>query len=182
MLVPMIVIAAFCVLFGVYNALPVNHLATDHAARRVPSRFAGMQLHLALAGLAVLALAAALVHHLLGAKAHGSGLHAVDHIRNAPGAVQRLRRRREAILRPVRPGNETARRDRGRRLGLDRGLDWFYDRLVVGAARGFGWSIRAVHTGNASLYVALGARRRGGRHRVRRLVRLRTELSVLSVA
>ncbi|MGD0999678.1 MAG: proton-conducting transporter membrane subunit [Candidatus Brocadiia bacterium] len=157
MLAPMIVIAALCVLFGVWNALPVNHLGqiTPLAG---PEPFAGMQFHPLLAGLAVLALAAALVHHLLGAKAHGGGLHAVDHIRNAPGLCSVYDGAEKRYFDPYDLGMKLLGVISAIGWACDRGLDWVYDRLAVGAARGLGWSIRAVHTGNASLYVlwALG--------------------------
>jgi NADH-quinone oxidoreductase subunit L len=152
MLAPMIAIAALCVLFGVWNALPLNHLGqiTPLAG---PERFAGMQFHPLLAGLAVLALAAALVHHLLGAKAHGGGLHAVDHIRNAPGLCSIYDGAEKRYFDPYDLGMKLLGVVAAVGWACDRGVDWVYDRLAVGAARGLGWSIRAVHTGNASLYV-----------------------------
>jgi NADH-quinone oxidoreductase subunit L len=152
MLAPMIAIAALCVLFGVWNALPLNHLGqiTPLAG---PERFAGMQFHPLLAGLAVLALAAALVHHLLGAKAHGGGLHAVDHIRNAPGLCSVYDGAEKRYFDPYDLGMKLLGAVAAVGWACDRGVDWVYDRLAVGAARGLGWSIRAVHTGNASLYV-----------------------------
>jgi hypothetical protein len=152
MLVPMIAIAALCVLFGVYNALPVNHLGKITPLAGV-GPFAGMQLHLALAGLAALALAAALVHHLVGAKAHGSGLHAADHILNAPALRGAYRGAEKRYFDPYDLGWKLLGAITAVAWACDRGLDWVYDRLVVGAARGLGWNIRAVHTGNASLYI-----------------------------
>jgi hypothetical protein len=112
-----------------------------------------MHWDLALAGLAVLALAAALVHHLIGAKAHGSGLHAVDHIRNAPVLCSVYNGAEKRYFDPYDLGWKLLGVFSAVAWACDRGVDWAYDRLVVGAARGFGWSIRSVHTGNASLYV-----------------------------
>ncbi len=152
MLVPMIAIASLCVLFGVYNALPVNHLAAITPIPG-PERFLGMQFHPALAGLAALALIAALVHHLLGAKAHGSGLHALDHIRNAPVLCSAYNGAEKRYFDPYDLGMKLLAAIAAIAWACDRGMTWFYDRLVVGAVRGLGGGIRAVHTGNASLYV-----------------------------
>jgi NADH-quinone oxidoreductase subunit L len=152
MLVPMMAIAALCALFGVYNALPVNYLA-EITPLAGPGRFAGMQLHPALAGLAVLALAAALVHHLLGAKAHGGGLHAVDHIRSAPALRSVYNGAEKRYFDPYDLGMKLLGAISAVAWACDRGVDWVYDRLAVSAARALGRGIRAVHTGNASLYV-----------------------------
>ena len=106
----------------------------------------------------MLALAAALVNHLLGVKAHGSGLHAVDHIHHAPGLRSVYDGAEKRYFDPYDLGMKLLGAIAAVGWACDRGVDWVYDGLAVGAARGFGWSIRAVHTGNVSLYVlwALG--------------------------
>ena len=152
MLFPMLAIASLCVLFGVANWLPVNHLAKiTPLAGTGP--FAGMQLHWDLAGLAVIALAAALVHHLIGAKRAGSGLHAADDILNAPVLRSAYRGAEKRYFDPYDLGMKLIGAISAVAWALDRGLDWIYDWLIVGVARGLGWCIRAAHTGDASLYV-----------------------------
>ena len=136
-------------LFGVYNALPVNHLAGDHAARPGRSVLPACRCTWLLAGLAVLALAVALVHHLIGVKADGGGLHAVDHIHYAPVLRSIYDRAEKRWFDPYDLGLKLLGAVVGVAWACDRGLDWIYDRLVVGAARGFGGCIRAAHTGNA---------------------------------
>jgi NADH-quinone oxidoreductase subunit L len=152
MLVPMIALAAVCVLFGLGCTLPVNHLGRITPLADTGT-FEGMQLHAGLAELAVLALAAALVNHLMGAKARGSGLHAADHILNAPLLRSAYSAAEKRYFDPYDLGLKLLALIAALAWACDRGVDWVYNRLIVGAVRTFGWSLRAIHTGNVSLYV-----------------------------
>ncbi len=74
MLVPMIVIAGLCILFGVWNALPLDNLIQPILpAQMLEGRhtFAGWPASLMLVGFTVAVLALALVNHLVGAKRPG---------------------------------------------------------------------------------------------------------------
>ena len=71
MLIPMIVIAGICVVFGLWNALPLN----DSSSRFSAERLAGHEFHsnMMLIVITVIVLVGALLHHLFAVKISGSG-------------------------------------------------------------------------------------------------------------
>ena len=162
MLVPMLAIAGFCLFFGVFNPIPINNIiapivamgGSSHLAEAgTAGAFSGWpkSAFLVLMTLGVLGLAVA--NHAFGVKRSGKGIGAADHIHHAP------------ILRPIYDAAEKGYLD-PYNIGLivtrwfailcgwiDKGIDWFYDKLVVGLTKGVSAGIRKVHTGNYSLYI-----------------------------
>jgi len=155
MLVPMIVIAALCVLFGVYNSLPINHLiqpVLGHA-RLEGHSFAGMPANMMLTVVTIVVLGGALVNHLAGAKAAGSGLHAVDHIRYAEGLSPIYDKAEKGEFDPYNIGLRVAGVASSALWRLDRWTDWCYDTLIVGLGKSFTAGVRSAHTGNYVTYL-----------------------------
>jgi len=75
MLVPMITIASFCILFGVYNALPLNKLIQPILGLRLEGHnFAGFHVKTLLLAGTLISLTLALLNHMFGVKKSGSGL------------------------------------------------------------------------------------------------------------
>jgi NADH-quinone oxidoreductase subunit L len=152
MLIPMIVIAATCVLFGVRNALPLDYLIKPILGEE---SLAGHEFgpNIMLITVTVIVLVGALLHHLLAAKINGSGYKASDHIRHAPileGIYNGVEKR---YFDPYDIGLKIVQGLS--RLGwwIDRAVDWLYDGLSVSAANVLSKSIRLAHTGSYSLYV-----------------------------
>jgi NADH-quinone oxidoreductase subunit L len=89
MLLPMIVLAAFCVLFGVANWIPLDLLIAPGVGEAVTGgrSFAGFPTNSLLVGLTAGALLVAVLNHWFGVRRTGSGLGAVDHIHHAPIAA-----------------------------------------------------------------------------------------------
>ena len=152
MLIPMIVIASVCVLFGVCNQLPLDNLIKPilGAERLRGQEFTANTM---LITVTVIVLVGALLHHLLAAKIMGSGYKASDHIRHAPllnGIYDRAEKRcfdpYDIWLKIVNGISKVG-------WWIDRGVDWLYDGLSVRAARGISSGIKRVHTGSYSLYV-----------------------------
>ena len=154
MLLPMIVIAGMCVLFGVYNPLPLNHLIQPVLGARMEGHtFAGLPGNWWLVAATCIVLGLALVNHLYGVRRTGAGLGAVDHIHHAPvleGIYDRAERRwfdpYDLGLRVVAVVSQIL-------WGLDRAIDWLYDSLAVGLATTLGKGIRLAHTGQYAMYV-----------------------------
>jgi NADH-quinone oxidoreductase subunit L len=167
MLVPMVVIAGLCVLFGVYNALPLHNLIVpvltgsafgrEWAGEIAASHFAGWPESMTLVVVTVAVLLAAVANHLIGAKRAGSGLGAADHIHYAP------------VLKPIYAAAERRWFDPyeiGRLVGLagaavlwavDRIIDWVFNRLVVGVTYLLTLSVRLAHGGSYATYVVYAA-------------------------
>jgi NADH-quinone oxidoreductase subunit L len=163
MLVPMVVIAGACVVFGLYNALPLDNLivpalAGSRMAAGDPHaitahHFAGWPTSMMLVALTLAALAAALVNHLVGVKISGSGLGAANHIHHAPGLAFMYDRAGRGWFDPYVVGRGLVRPLSRVGWWVDRGIDALYSGLVVSLTRLAGNLIRLVHTGSYALYI-----------------------------
>ncbi len=155
MLIPMIVLAGLCILFGLGNHLPLAGLIQPAVGEAILGghSFAGFPASSLLVGLTAAALLLAALNHWYGVHRTGRGLGAVDHIHHAP------------VLSPVYGLAEAGKLDpygigrwivRGASLGLwgiDRAIDWVYDTLIVKAVHGLSRLGREAHTGNVNRYV-----------------------------
>ena len=85
MLIPMIVLAGLCILFGVANSVPLAGLIQPAVGAAVTGgrSFAGFPASSLLVGLTGAALLLALLNHWYGVRKTGRGLGAVDHIHHA---------------------------------------------------------------------------------------------------
>lgn len=149
MLIPMIVIAAICVLFGLYNRFAVGYFLEPVLGEQ---KFAEHTSTLLIA-LTVIVLISALLHHIIGAKINGGGVKAVDHIYHAPvlsGIYNRAEKRYfdpyDIALKIINGLSKVL-------WLIDRVIDKFYDSVSVNSAYVLGNGIRRAHTGNYSLYV-----------------------------
>ena len=154
MLVPMIVIATGCLLFGVGNALPLNYLIQPAVgqAHLEGYQFGGFHLKAMLVTLTVAALALAFLNHLVGVKRTGCGLGAVDHIHYAPLLHRVYDMAEKRSFDPYDLGWKVAGAISRVGWWVDRAFDWLVDGLTVGLTRVCTAGIRAAHTGNYSLY------------------------------
>ncbi len=152
MLVPMIVIAAVCIVFGVWNYLPLNDLIKPILGEE---RLAGYEFspNTMLITITVIVLVGALLHHLFAAKVNGSGYKASDHIRHAPFLEVIYTKAEKRWFDPYDIGLKIVQGTS--RLGwwIDRGIDWLYEDFAVQVAKGLSSIIKLAHTGSYSMYV-----------------------------
>ena len=151
MLAPMIVLAGACILFGVYNALPLQSWIQPAVAAGYD--FSGFHFSL-LAIISVGVLLLALLNHIFGVKASGSGLGAVDHIHHAPllRSVYAMAERRwfdpyEIFLIIVRAFAWLA-------YGVDRAIDWVYDVFFVRLGKAVVQGIKHIASGTQASNIA----------------------------
>ncbi len=159
MLVPMLVIASACVLFGVYNELPVLHLIQPMLPDSMQAvlesgehHVYGMPTNVMLVVVTLVVLAGAVLNHWFGVSLTGRGLGAADHIHHSPylGWIFDRAERRwfdpyELFLKVMNAFALMAYR-------VDRANDWLFSaaaRLTHIVSIG----VRAVHTGNTSSYL-----------------------------
>jgi NADH-quinone oxidoreductase subunit L len=155
MLVPMITIAAFCVLFGVYNALPLRHLIQPilGAARLEGHDFSGFPHSVFLVGMTFVSLLAAYLNHVWGVRRTGTGLGAVDHIHHAPGLSQIYDKAERRFFDPYDIGVKIVNVYANIAFSLDRGIDWLYNVFTVKLTYAFTNGIRELHNGSYSTYI-----------------------------
>ncbi|MDD5730403.1 MAG: proton-conducting transporter membrane subunit [Candidatus Omnitrophica bacterium] len=156
MLVPMIVIAGFCVLFGVYNALPINKLIQPILPEAILDghSFAGLPANILLVLVTLVVLAIAFLNHLLGLKINGSGFRALDHIHYAPVLSGIYAKAEKRYFDPFDIGLKLTVVVSNIGWRIDRGIDWVYNEFLVHLAYTSSDSVRKLHNGSYSRYIA----------------------------
>ncbi len=158
MLIPIVLITALCVIFGVWNSLPLERLIQPslEGARLMEGHhvFAGWPTSMTLVVLTVVVLIAAFLNHIWGVKRSGSGLGASDHIHYAPGLHALYDRAERRLFDPYEIGLKLAGGIAHLAKVIDRGIDYVYDTASVKITYTLTNAIRRVHTGNLGAYLA----------------------------
>jgi hypothetical protein len=149
----MLAIAGFCVFFGVFNPVPIDKLIAPIVGSDFIGAYSGWprSIFLVLMTLAILGLAVA--NHAYGVKRSGKGIGAADHIHNAPVLLPIYNAAEKGLLDPYNIGLLLTGWFATLCGWIDRGIDWFYEKLVVGLTRGLSAAIRKAHSGNYSRYI-----------------------------
>jgi NADH-quinone oxidoreductase subunit L len=154
MLLPMIAIAGMCVLFGVYNALPLRHFIQPILGERLEGHdFAGLPTNWVLVATTVAVLIGAILNHLWGSNRAGSGLGAADHIHHAPILNALYDKAEKRWFDPYEIGLKIVQFASQVLWQVDRIIDSFYETWVVRTTHVFVAIIRTVHTGSYALYL-----------------------------
>ncbi|MFA5840075.1 MAG: proton-conducting transporter membrane subunit [Candidatus Margulisiibacteriota bacterium] len=155
MLIPMLAIAAACILFGLFNWFPINHLVSPilGAARLEGHSFAGMPTNMMLIVVTLLVLLGAIINHIFGVRSFGSGLKAADHIHYAPGLKTTYALAEKKIFDPYEIGMVFVRLFSRICWLFDRLIDWFYDTFCAVGAFLCGKAISKMHSGNYATYI-----------------------------
>jgi len=148
MLIPMIIIAGVCILFGVYSALPLKQIIQPIVGAH---ELEGPNLILVL--MTVVVLIGAILNHLYGVKKTGQGIGAVDHIHYAPVISGLYDRAEKKYFDPYEWGMKLAAWLARLLYFIDRFIDWLYEGFTVKTTLAFTWAINRLHTGNVSTYV-----------------------------
>ncbi|MDD5677494.1 MAG: NADH-quinone oxidoreductase subunit L [Kiritimatiellae bacterium] len=156
MLIPMIIIAVLCLVFGLWNALPLNNLIQPilGEARLEGHTFAGWHFSVTLVLLTVLVLIGAFLNHIWGAKRAGNGLGAADHIHYAPVLHPLYDKAERRLFDPYEIGLKIVRVIARIAWGVDRGIDYLYDTVAVKVTYAFTSGIRKAHTGSLLAYLS----------------------------
>ncbi len=155
MLIPMIVLAGLCILFGLGNTIPLVDLIQPAVGEAVTEgrSFAGFPPNMWLVGATILALLAAILNHWYGVRRTGRGLGAVDHIHHAPIARPVYALAEAGKIDPYRIGRWIAKGIGWGLWGIDRAIDWVYETAAVKTAQGVSVVSRRAHNGNLNRYV-----------------------------
>lgn len=155
MLIPMIVIALTCIIFGLYNTLPINRILLALGETKLLSHGLGKEIvSVKLLVITLIVLAAAFLNHLFGVKSKGSGLKAVDHIHYAPFLKSVYDMAEKRFFDPYDIGLKIIGLFSKLSWFIDRSVDWLYDNFSVKFAFAFTNKLRKLHTGNYSVYLA----------------------------
>lgn len=152
MLIPMVALAAVCIIFGVFNFIPLDYLLAPIAGAS-GYQYEGLHLNMPLFLLTAAVLVGAVLNHFFGMKRGGSALRAADHIHYAPFLKMIYDRAEKGYFDPYNIGWGGVRFLSVVSWNLDRAVDWFYDSLCVKTASGISAIIKRVHNGNYSVYI-----------------------------
>jgi len=152
MLIPMVVIASLCVIFGLWHNIPIDNLIKPILGEEL---LAGHEftINTMLMVVTVIVLVGALLHHLWAAKVMGGGVKASDHIRHAPLMEGLYTKAERGLFDPYNIGLKVVLGMSRVGWWIDRAIDWIYDGLSVWSWKTLSFGIRIAHTGNYSLYV-----------------------------
>jgi formate hydrogenlyase subunit 3/multisubunit Na+/H+ antiporter MnhD subunit len=155
MLVPMIVIAAGCIVFGIWNAIPIKIFIQPILGQGMLEGhdFAGLPKNMSLVVITIIVLAAAVLNHLYGVWKTHSGLRVVDHIHYAPILADIYDKAEKRYFDPFNIGMRIAGVTANLASLADRAINWVYDVFSVRSAALLTAGIRRLHTGNYSTYI-----------------------------
>ncbi|MFA4967048.1 MAG: proton-conducting transporter membrane subunit [Candidatus Margulisiibacteriota bacterium] len=154
MLFPMLIIAGLCILFGVYNPLPLNNLIQPILGHRLEGyNYAGLPGNLMIVIITLIVLALALLNHWYGVKRTGKGLGAADHIHYAPGLSTAYDLAEKKYFDPYDIGLKIADWFAKVLFFIDRACDWVYEKAIVNITFVFSNAVRWTQSGNFSNYV-----------------------------
>lgn len=154
MLIPMIFIALACILFGVYNPLPLKLIQPILGAKMAGQTFAGLPHNWTLAIVSVVVLLLALLNHFYGVSRTKRGLGAVDHIHYAPVLSTIYLWAEKRYFDPYDIGMYIVHFFARIFWAIDRGIDWFYNTACVWVATSLSNSFRKAYSGNHSVFVS----------------------------
>jgi NADH-quinone oxidoreductase subunit L len=161
-LIPILILAALCILFGVYNPLPLkNFIEPIFAGRGIAAEHLNFSKHALdlfnpVAGISVLCLLIALGIHLYGwNRAQKKAYLASEMIHNLP-VLKTLYRWSEAR---VFDGYEQGIRflkllSRVLFIGIDRTVDFFYEKVVTATGKALAQGLKKAHNGHYANYLA----------------------------
>lgn len=156
MLLPMVIIALMCILFGVYNSLPLNTLIQPILGqqRLEGHNFEGFPSNMILVIITAAVLLVAFLNHLYGVRKTGSGLGAVEHIHHAPFLSWVYDKAEKRYFDPYDILVRIAVFISGIFFKLDRAVNWFYDVFVVKVTYFFTGVIKKAHNGHFAMYLS----------------------------
>jgi NADH-quinone oxidoreductase subunit L len=160
--IPIIILALLCIIFGVYNKLPlklfIEPILDGHVEPGQPLNFSAHALSLfnPVAGISILCLLIALAIHFYGWNRAGKQAHlASELIHKLPG-LKSLYDWSEARIFDIYEQGIKFLRGLARILyvWIDRPIDYFYEKIVTVTGRTFTGILSAAHNGNYANYLA----------------------------
>lgn len=155
MLVPMIVIAAACILFGVWNYLPLKYLIQPILGARILEghNFYGFPTNAMLVIVTIAVILLAIINHIYGVKRSGSALKAADHIHYAPVLSIIYEKASKRHFDPYHIGRKIVGLFSRSMWAIDKAIDWIYNDAAPYLAYAVTGGIRRLHDGSYNTYI-----------------------------
>jgi NADH-quinone oxidoreductase subunit L len=155
MLIPMVVIAAICVIFGIWNAFPINGLIQPSVGEHwlKGHSFAGFPKSATLVIITVLVLIGAVLNHLYGVRKSGSGLKAADHIYHAHLLSNIYDKAEKRFFDPYDIGLKFVGMISKIAWAIDKAVDWVYNDFSVKISYAVSAMVRKFQNGSYAGYI-----------------------------
>lgn len=154
MLVPMSMLALTCIIFGVFNFLPLNNFIQPILGIRLKGQsFVGLCGDGMLVFITLVVLLGALIHHLIAVKRAGSALQAADHIHNLGVFSVFYSWAEKKYFDPYEVGVKLISKIAKTLWRIDRGIDWVYTSLITNLTFAFSRAIHKIQAGYYIIYV-----------------------------
>ncbi|MFA7294372.1 MAG: proton-conducting transporter membrane subunit [Candidatus Omnitrophota bacterium] len=154
MLIPMVILAFTCIIFGVFNRLPINNFIQPILGSRAQGHdFSGMPANFMLVIVTVIVLLAAFLHHFIAVRINGGAIRAAEHIHQAPVLSIIYRWAEKKYLDPYEVGIKLINKIAKIFWRIDRGIDWVYGSLIVNLTFAFSRVIHKIQAGYYIIYV-----------------------------
>jgi len=160
MLLPMGILAALCVLFGVVNTWPLDSLLSS--ALGYTESYSGWPHSAVLVIISMIVLALAVCDHIYGCKKSGSAINAADHIHYAPVLKSIYAAAEKQWFDPYNWIMHAVNAYSALCAFIERGISWFYDTAAVGAVKGAGNLLHRLNNGSLSRYLVAALAGVGG--------------------
>jgi NADH-quinone oxidoreductase subunit L len=151
MLLPMGILAAVCIIFGVANTLPLDRIIGPALA--LEESFSGWPHSLLLVMISILVLLLALGDHLYGSRKSGGAINAADHIHYAPVLKNIYKAAEKQWFDPYQWTLYAVTAFSTVCVYIEKGVSWFYDIGVVAVVKGAGNLLRRFNTGSLARYL-----------------------------
>ncbi len=154
MLVPMVVLAALCLVMGFLRLDIIGGLLQPAAGfAEGAGEVIGAHTNWLLVGISAAVLLLAALSHYTGFKKKGSGLAAADRYHDAPVLRDVYRLAERKAFDPYHLGGVVIRGFASVALTVNNAINWFYDVAIVRVTDFFSGLIRAAHNGSKTLYL-----------------------------
>jgi len=155
MVFPILALAASCILFGLWNSLPIDSWIAPALGeeRLAKATFGGFHFNMLWVATAAV-LAGAVLNHLWGFRKTGMGIKAVDHIHHAPVASKLYEDAERGMFDPYRMGLYATNILAQVAWAIDRATDSIYNVAAVRVTAAFSSAISAAHNGSHARYLA----------------------------
>jgi len=151
MLLPMIILAVICLVFGLYNVLPIRDVIQPIV--KAEHDLSGWPANPYLTLVTVLVLLGAVLNHWLGVKRAGKALGAADHIHHAPVLKVLYEKAEKKYFDPYEWGMKAAEGLAKFLHWTDRMVDAVFEVVLVRITAGLSYWTKEAHNGNFALYM-----------------------------
>lgn len=153
MIIPMVVPAALCLLFGIINTLPLDNILGP--ALGYKEVYSGWHSPAVLVIVSVIVLVLALCNHIYGCKKSGSAINSADHIHYAPGLKSIYNAAEKHWFDPYNQLIFVVNGFSAFCAQIERGVSWIYDVAILSIVTGTGNFLHRINDGSLSHYLVV---------------------------